>query len=264
MTRPPASTKRTRAAARCCAARGYSLLELLVVVAITSLMLALLGGTLGRVREAARSFECKNKLKSVGFEFFQLADNFSSPYRRSRPEQADKGFYIDDFQEQLYGVDEFWGSRPKTQTRCVPSRQLLMCPSGPDHLERDANLPCESYPVTPVENVSVAFNMRLRSASVFMGGRWVLKPVRLNSRVLRQPSMPLAFDVAGDLAAKRRILPYYSAPRAGDRGRYGTGLFWFPSYRHGSLNACFVGGHVLSSSRPERAGWNWKYQPEPE
>ncbi len=264
MIRPRARTGRISAEADRHALRAYSLLELLVVISITSLMLALLGGTLGRVREAARSFECKNKLKSVGFEFFQLADNFSSPYRRSRPDRADKGFYIDDFQEQLYQVDEFWGSRSKTQAPYDPGRQLLMCPSGPRRLERRANLPCEEYPVTPVENVSVAFNMRLRSASELVAGRWVFKPVRLNSRILHLPSVPLAFDVDGAAAKERGIQPYYSAPAAGDRGRYGSGLFWFPSFRHGSTNACFIGGHVLSSSRPDRAGWNWKYQPAPE
>jgi hypothetical protein len=115
-----------------------------------------------------------------------------------------------------------------------------------------------------VENVSVAFNMRLRSASVQLGGRWVLKPVRLSSRILRYPSVPLAFDVDGNFAARRGRLPYYSAPPAGDPGQYGRGQFWFPSLRHGATNACFIGGHVLSSSRPDHAGWNWKYQPEPE
>jgi hypothetical protein len=135
MIRPRASTGSIGVSVRASARRGHSLLELLVVVCITSLMLALLGGTLGRVRESARSFECKNKLKSVGFEFFQLADNFGSPFRRTHPDQAEKGFYIDDFQEQLYQLDEFWGSRPRTQTPYDPSRQLLMCPSGPRHLE---------------------------------------------------------------------------------------------------------------------------------
>jgi prepilin-type N-terminal cleavage/methylation domain-containing protein/prepilin-type processing-associated H-X9-DG protein len=243
---------------------GYSLLELLVVIAIMSLMLGLLGGTLSTVRKSARSFECKNKLKTVAFEFFQFADDFSSSYRRSRPPGEPAGFDIDSFQEKLYGVDEFWGSQPSTLRRYEPSRQMLMCPAGPRVLERRADLPCEGYPVTPVENVTVAFNMRLRSASVMVQNRPVLKPVRLNSRILRHPSVPLAFDVDGELAARRETLPYYSAPPAGDTGHYASGLFWFPSSRHGSVNAAFVGGHVMSSKRPEKApGWDWKYQPPP-
>jgi prepilin-type N-terminal cleavage/methylation domain-containing protein len=264
MMRPRANIRRTDVRAHRRSRPGFSLLELLVVIAIITLMIALLGGTLGRVREAARSFECKNKLKSVAFEFFQFADDFGSSHRRRRSAPADKGFDIDDFQEKLYGLDEFWDPRSATQRQYNPARQLLMCPSGPRRLERQGNLPCDSYPVTPVSNVSIGFNMRLRMASSFLAGRPVLQSVRLSSRILRQPSVPLAFDVDGAVADKRRIIPYYSAPPAGGWGRYSSGLFWFPSFRHGSLNACFIGGHVLSSNRPEKAGWNWRYQLQPE
>lgn len=259
------ATGRAGGNARLRARRAYSLLELLVVVAIIALMIALLGGTLGKVRGAARSFECKNKLKSVAFEFFQFADDFSAAYRRGGSGASGKGFHIDNFQEKIYGVDEFWNVQSATSQTYEPSRQLLMCPSGPKKLQRHSNLPCEQYPVTPVENVTMAFNMRLRKASVFLGGRPVLKDVRLSSRILRQPSVPLAFDVDGVVAAGNRILPYYAAPPAGDAGVYGRGQFWFPSLRHGSVNACFIGGHVLSSARPDKAsGWNWRFQPEPE
>jgi len=244
---------------------GYSLLELLVVIAIMALMLGLLGGTLTAVRASARSFECKNKLKTVAFEFFQFADDFSASYRHQRPLGERAGFDIDTFQEKLYGVDEFWGSLPASLRRYEPSRQVLMCPSGPRVLERRAALPCEDYPVAPVENVTVGFNMRLREASIVTQDRTVLKPVRLSSRILHHPSVPLAFDVDGELAAQREVMPYYSAPPADDTGHYSGGLYWFPSSRHGSVNAAFIGGHVLSSKQPENASsWNWEYQPQPD
>lgn len=263
--RERAATNRLDGQTRRCARGGYSLLELLVVVAIISLMVGLLGGTLGKVRGAARSFECKNKLKSVAFEFFQFADDFGTSYRRSPANPTDKGFAIDTFQEKLYGVNRYWSARTSGSQTYDPSRQLLMCPAGPKKLERHPDLPCDQYPVTPVENVTIAFNMRLRSASAVVGNRPVLKEVRLSSRILRQPSVPLAFDVEAPVAAARRILPYYSAPPAGDQGQYGKGQFWFPSMRHTAVNACFVGGHVLSSAQPEKAsGWNWRFQPQPE
>jgi hypothetical protein len=263
--KPKVKTTRFHMASGRCARAGHSLLELLVVVAIIGMMITLLGGAVGKVREAARSFECKNKLKTVGFEFFQFADDFSSSYRRNRATDGGEGFHIDDFQEKLYGIDEFWDAKNRTPQVYDQGSQPLMCPAGPRQLERRADLPCDAYPVTPVENVTIGFNMRLRSASVRIANRPVLKGVRLSSRIMRHPSVPLAFDVDGGLASEREVLPYYSAPPAGDTGLYGGGLFWFPSLRHGSVNAAFVGGHVLSAARAERAaGWDWKYQPPPE
>lgn len=260
-----AATKRADGNRGDAARRGYSLLELLVVVAIIAVMIGLLGGTLGKVRASARSFECKNKLKSVAFEFFQFADDFGAAYGRFPGGQADRRFRIDTFQEKLYGVNAYWRGGATESRSYDPTRQMLMCPAGPQALERHPDLPCDQYPVTPVANVSMGFNMRLRMASVFVGNRPVLREVRLSSRILRQPSVPLAFDVDGAVAAQHRMLPYYSAPPAGDAGQYGNGQFWFASLRHGAVNACFIGGHVLSSPKPDGApDWNWKYQPEPE
>jgi prepilin-type N-terminal cleavage/methylation domain-containing protein len=248
-----------------CRGRAFTLIELLVTIAIIALLVALLVAALASVRRSSRGFECKNKLKSISFEFLRFADDFSPPFRGDSHTEGGKRFYVQDFQERLYGISEFWNATPLAQAAYNPTEQLLMCPAGPQQLQRQAGLPCDQYAVTPVGNVSIGFNMRLYRASVNIDGRAILKPVPLAMRLLQHPSVPLAFDVDGAAAAERGILPYYSAPPVGDPGRYGTGLFWFPSLRHGTVNACFVGGHVLSSPRPERqSGWDWSYQPSPE
>jgi len=244
---------------------GFSLIELLVVVAIVAVLGGVILATLAKVRATATNFVCKNNLKTVAFEFAQFTDEFSHPYRGDSEEFGRSGFYIEDFQERLYGVSEFWTADPGQQVPYDASDEAMMCPSGPGELYRQSGMPVSQGAVCPPANVSVGLNMRLARASVQVGTRWILQPIRLTQAVRRHPSIPLAFDVDGATADERRLPPYYAAPAAGDPGQYGTGQFWFPGLRHGDrLNAAFVGGYVLSSHEPEaEPGWNWEYQGSP-
>jgi len=250
---------------RASAAGGFTLIELLVVTVILVILLGMMVTTLRKVRGAAKAFVCKNNLKTVAVDFAQFADGYAHPYRGDS-DDGRSGFRIEDFQERMYRIAEFWDRHDVTQDDYSPARQPLMCPAGARTLQRRAGLPCQSYAVTPAENVSIGFNMRLNRASVVIRDRPVLKEVRLGEGILRSGSVPLAFDIDGRAAVRRSVLPYYSAPPAGDIGKYGDGLYWFPATTHdGRMNACFVGGHVLSSLSPEREpGWNWRYQPTPE
>ena len=245
---------------------GYSLIELLVTITIIAILASIVLVTLAKVRSTAKSFVCKNNLKTVAFEFIQFADDLSPTDRGDSEALGRNAFHIEDFQEKLYRIDEFWGPDPAGQRPYKPSAQPLMCPGGPKQLLRSAGLPCSNGAVGPARNVTIGFNMRLDRASVRMGGRWILRKVRLTHRVLEHPSVPLAFEVDGEQADRNRRIPYYAAPPAGDPGLYGDGTFWFPKTRHGRrVNAAFVGGHVLSAPRPEnQADWDWRYQHPPD
>ena len=242
---------------------AFTLLEMIVTVAIIALLIAILSSSLVKARSAVRGFVCKNKLKTVAFEFNLFADDLVLPEAPDGLGTSGNHFRIETFQERLYRINHFWDLRDQAEADYEPSRQPLMCPAGPQELRRRAGLPCSKHAVGPPENVSMCFNMRLDKISVRIEDRWVLQDVALTGRILEHPSVPLAFDVDGAAAKEKRLLPYYAAPPAGDPGIYGTGLFWHPSLRHdGKLNAAFIGGHVLSSCRPEtEPGWDWAYQP---
>jgi prepilin-type N-terminal cleavage/methylation domain-containing protein len=251
---------------------GFTLLELLVVVAIVGVLMSILATTLGRVREAARAVHCKSKLQTVAQSFQLFADDYGQAERGRESERLGPNrFRIEDFQDSLYQTEEFYridpgnlGPRPY-DTGAHP----LICPDGPRELAREASAQPAEDSITPLENVSVGFNMRLHRASVRVQHGAiefdVLRDVTLSVRVLDHPWTPLAFDVDGAAARRRAdpVLPFYSAPPIEATGMYAGGNFWFPSNRHaGQVHAAFLGGHVWSAREPERAAdWDWAYQP---
>jgi prepilin-type processing-associated H-X9-DG protein len=119
--------------------------------------------------------------------------------------------------------------------------------------------------ISPIRNISYAFNMRLRNAGVKNEENWSLADVILTPRVLDYPLVPLVFDVDGARAGLKGHSPFYTAPALGDHPVYAEGGRWFPSMRHdGKLQAAFIGGHVASSADPAyEPGWDWRYEPPP-
>ncbi|HOW73318.1 MAG TPA: prepilin-type N-terminal cleavage/methylation domain-containing protein [Phycisphaerae bacterium] len=244
------------------AARGFTLPELLVTVGIIAVLVAILSVSISKVRNAGRTVMCMNNLKTVNQEFFRFADDSTRTYRGDS-EQTGKLFRLEDFQEKLYRVDEFWDAGESSEIALDKSKLPLACPAASGILTKRKSLPCSENAIVPLENISTAFNMRLDRASTIVRGWPVLQRTRLTTRILEYPDVPLAFGVDGAQATRNSVLPYYSAPPAGDSGLYGAGKFWFPSLRHeGKLNVAFIGGYVLRTTDPGNSPKsNWKYQP---
>jgi prepilin-type N-terminal cleavage/methylation domain-containing protein/prepilin-type processing-associated H-X9-DG protein len=244
--------------------RGFTLLELLVVIAVMAIIMAVLLPAMGSCRRAARNLKCMSQLRAVAYEFRVFADDFAV---RSRGQSAAFGvnrFSVEDFQEKVYGVDEFWDAPSGVTAPYSPADVLLMCPAGAQELRRTSATPCTGGAVWPRANVSMGFNMRLLRAARLVRGRPVLVPVVLTSRVLDFPDVPLALDVDGAAADAVRQMPYFTAPPVDPADRYAAGEFWFPSTRHDlKVNVGFVGGHVASSPQPiTEPGWRWGWQPD--
>ncbi|MCB9852323.1 MAG: prepilin-type N-terminal cleavage/methylation domain-containing protein [Phycisphaerales bacterium] len=237
--------------------RAFSLLEVLVVLGIIALLLALMLPALSKARRAGRNLKCVANMRQVAERFIVFADDFAVESRGSAFPTTRSTFYLETFQESLYGINDFWNSQNALPQQIDPANQPLMCPEGPYVLKRKANAACSDGAIFPKMNVSIAFNRRLHRPTA--GSFQKL----LSGRVLGNPDVPLAMD-ADAAAPNAPSDPYYAAPPLATNDGYENGEHWIPSTRHeGRMNVAFIGGHVGTSRHPLSApGWHWGYVPE--
>jgi prepilin-type N-terminal cleavage/methylation domain-containing protein/prepilin-type processing-associated H-X9-DG protein len=267
MPRPPSheSPARSRPAFR---PRGYTLVELLVTIAIVAVLVALLIPAIRGAVSSARGFRCQMSLRSTAFDFSLFADDTLHPPRGDDAHDLPPNtFRVETFQDQQYGVDEFWAygnvasitlpdSQGRDPMRCAEVR-------GPLTLRRNA--PCLSGGVGPAENVSFAFNARLHWSDALVRADRPAQ-VLLTSAILTAASVervPLVFDVDGVAAAAAGQPGLLSAPALGTDGLFADDALWFPSLRHsGAMNTAFLDGSVAASRRPlAETAWGWGFDP---
>jgi len=204
-------------------------------------------------------------MRSISLTFQMFAEGNAEGGRGDSERVGGSRFYINDFQDSLYRIDEFWDLGGATSGTITSSNALLVCPSGPGLLTKRKGFPCGRDAIRPPQDVTLAVNMRLYRAVIGIGGTPRLAPERLTqvrSNIVNHPYVPLVMDVDGESAARSGHSPFYIAPpRPGVDDPYANGRYWMPSDRHeGKTNVAFVGGHVLASSDPASEGWNWDYQ----
>lgn len=248
---PATGTRHRRAA--------FSLLELLIVIAVIAVLIAVLMTAVGAARGAARRLKCVAQMQHGVFQFRMFADDFAVTTRGDSDALGPGRFYIDDFADSVYRVDEFWVGEPVPRVPLDAPSELMMCPAGPKELLRRPGRTAFELAIWPPANVSLAMNRRLWRTGVTPG------ITQVTSRILAHPDVPLLMDVDGAAAVAAGELPYYIAPPVASDDDYTGGGYWFPSYRHaGRLNVAFVGGHVASSGDPlAETQWRWGYHPEP-
>lgn len=244
-------------------ARGFTLGETLIVVAIIALLISLILPAISAVRGQANGLLCASNMRTISMQFQAFADGTGPRGRGDSESLGTTRFRIGDFQESQYGIDEFWDRSAEAEVALVAGRDPMICPSNRGELVRRRGAPCGRESIAPDANVSLAFNMRLARAVVTVNGVPRLSPSAatfVRSDIQNHPLVPLVFDVAGTRAVGTGVEPFYAAPpvQAGDP--YAGGRFWFPASRHrGKTNVAFVGGHVLSSAAPAEESWNWAY-----
>ena len=237
---------------------------LLLVLAIIAILMAMLLPALASVRNRARSLHCTSNLRNTAIEFQLFASGQSAGGQGDSERLGPNRFRINDFLDRMYRMDEFWDLEEHDTDELSSGRSPALCPAGPTRLSKRRGLPCNQESVSPIEDVSLAFNMRLHRGLIRMGDTTLLAPVSVTSvraDILNHPYVPLVMDVDGARAVSAGNAPFYTAPgRTGSDDPYAHDRFWFPSKRHGGVtNVAFVGGHVLSRCQPELEAWNWQY-----
>ena len=120
----------TRLKTRECSVRvAFTLIELLIVLAIIALVISILMPALSAGRQAARDLKCKSNLRNVASEFIVFADG-SNPVRGESESLGGNRFEIEDFQESIYKIDEFWAGTDVEQEPIDGTSTAMICPSA--------------------------------------------------------------------------------------------------------------------------------------
>lgn len=250
--------------------RAFTLVELLVSIAIIITVLALLVPALGEGLARARGFKCQMSLRSVAFDFQVFAD---APTDRSHGDDKSKfapgRFRLETFIESEYGVDEFWTDRSGSnliRKSAADGPDFMRCPEVTGDIELRRNLSCEDGAVGPPQSISYTFNARLMQVETTDSrGQKIGRQVTLGPDILARGAVPLMWDVDGEEAATRGVTPHWSAPGLDSTLLYAKDRLWFPGVRHSGQSAvALIDGSVHSGASPlDNPGWRWSFQPRP-
>lgn len=243
--------------------RAFTLVEVLVVIAVMAMLIAILLPALGMSIGAARKFRCQVSLRSVGFDFGIFADETLHGDRGDDERDLGSRFRLETFQESEYGVSEFWrwGEANSHDLPDAAKNDPMRCPSVAGEITVRRGTACRNGAISPPENVSFGFNGRLDRAPYRGSSRWM--PVELTSQIVEESQVPLAWDVDGAAAKRNGVEPVFSAPPMdATNGPFADGRYWFPALRHnGGLNVLFLDQHVGPTRRPLEEGWRWSFLP---
>lgn len=247
-----------RARDRRCA---FTLVEMLVSLAIVAVLLVIALPMLARTMGSARGFRCQVAQRSVAFDFAVFATDEVGP-DRGEDAWLKNRFRLETFQDSQYGIDEFWrwNGDPTYTLPDNANNDPMRCTEVRSPITVTKYLSCASGGVTPAANLSFGFNLRLHRQPVDVDGSPRLDPVLLTSAVLESGATPLFWDIDGKVAASRGVNPVFTAPSLDDREILGDNHYWFPARRHnGAVNVAFIDGHVAASRDPlSESGWAWK------
>lgn len=250
---------------------GFTIVELLIVIAVIGVLLALLAPALRGGIARARGFRCQMSLRTVAFDFATFADPDTAASRGDDDElYGPNRFSLETFIEAQYGVDEFWPKEVQgkvTQRSTDPQVDGMRCAEVRGPVEMRRGVACRAGAIGPTENVSFGFNARLFRVEVHgsRGPRPRLTEATLTADIMSRGMVPLVWDIDGALAASKDAVPHFTAPSIEPAGPYADNALWFPGLRHsGQGNFALIDGSVHATPTPlQRTSWMWSYQARP-
>ena len=123
---------------------GFTLVELLIVVAIVSLLAAILFPVFGRAREKARQSNCTSNLKQIGLALKQYAQDYDGSYPTTKSSHSNDPLTPED---ESLGALRGSGFRAANDPLSLPvvlvsylkNTQIFVCPSGRKVLQELGN-----------------------------------------------------------------------------------------------------------------------------
>lgn len=245
--------------------RAFTLVEILVTIAILAVLVSLVLPIAARTIASARGFKCQMSQRSSAYDFTVFADDVYHG-NRGRDESRRTTFKLETFVASQYCLEEFWCWEGDNRHDLPDgdSNDPLRCPEVKGTVVLRSNSPCQSDGVSPWENVSFGFNSRLQFVERTSAGPGpAFITVSMKSSILGESHVPLLWDVDGQEAASRGRAPFFTAPSLGSTGFYRNDRYWFPGKRHnGGLNVGFVDGHVEATRTPlSQPNWRWDFTP---
>ena len=221
---------------------GYTLVELLVVMAIIALLVSLLMTGLRGVMRQANSLVCMSNLRQIAFDFQRVAEDPSMLERWDPNSAGVSGFGLTSFIDKTYNAGKYFPGADEGASESVKEyyrgQETFLCPAGPSRIRvRGGRRMIEPFdPIDPdpdfifFEDVSYGFNARLRKIFRFIpeesdegdedqegeqSGEWVERYVKLSLNMYNWQNAPktaLVFDVDARAAVLARSNPHLIAP----------------------------------------------------